>query len=748
MQIIRTSPLTTSSNGRSFSPDTKKIMGGPHGAVAHHRRAGHGAGTHSPTHHRSHSAGHHIIQSARRKLLFFLVVFGVFANRAPMLYDFLARMGGLKSGGATPPGSPSPPGTGANTLALALAKGLLGVVARFFAGIADKLSSSRNVISRVWPPSVELIVRNGGVWTGSLAALVVLFYTRSLRQGGRGLEASISDSMRFERSERRKACLEVIRLCIMKARMLHLCYGLFHGEAEDDSPSEASDSGPRPALPTASHVFAQALAREERGAGDDDDGGAQAGAGEDLLHLLAVPKDAEGFRHVKTMLDRYCADILHEAEEDALEAVGEGETSSHSTPPRSPRLALSQSGFLLERTLSGADNATLIQTPSHQLLSEKFDVEKYDSDVEGGSSSIPLPTLSEERPVVLEPTSSADGGTPGSATPKNKRPRQLSFELDHDTPDRLDPFRSSSSSFRPATPHPKQEWSLESLPTTADEAYRCVETLARCAPADVVLRPGAMVVACLLKLELRKIMCELKRARAKAAQQRAEAVLLRRREKMNKTPSRDSLGCDSSLAPSPLAPPTPAPPPPPSGNKTTTSVFGAKATEDVFKKPDDASSLEEDWSSGPAATLISELKLKVSEVKSIEEDFLHNVKYTLHHKHDFHEVMQIYKPELGEAGKLIRAAYGTRVKLVYELLVHRVLFPKKLEHSITALDEKAREVEVQSDQTANKEGSNFLRELWNTAPQTTQWLKLVYIALTPQAFYPLLILSLPHHASG
>ena len=179
-------------------------MGGPH----HGGHSRHGAGTHSPSHRPHSHAAHHIIHTARRKILIVLFIAGIIANRAPVLYAALQRLANgifAKHGGPGGNGL----GPGGNSPSSFFGHGVLGVLVRFFARVAEGLSNSRKIVSHVWPPSVDLIVKHGMLWTGSLAAMVVVFYTRSLRQGGKGLEASISESMRFERSERRKACLEV-----------------------------------------------------------------------------------------------------------------------------------------------------------------------------------------------------------------------------------------------------------------------------------------------------------------------------------------------------------------------------------------------------------------------------------------------------------------------------------------------------------------------------------------------------------
>ncbi|CAD7974779.1 unnamed protein product [Amoebophrya sp. A25] len=47
------------------------------------------------------------------------------------------------------------------------------------------------------------------------------------------------------------------------------------------------------------------------------------------------------------------------------------------------------------------------------------------------------------------------------------------------------------------------------LPMTSEEALRCVESLGKCAADDPVMQAGAVVVACLAKLELREMLRQL-----------------------------------------------------------------------------------------------------------------------------------------------------------------------------------------------------------------------------------------------
>lgn len=195
------------------------------------------------------------------------------------------------------------------------------------------------------------------------------------------------------------------------------------------------------------------------------------------------------------------------------------------------------------------------------------------------------------------------------------------YNVDHDvTKDEVVQLRELSSGTASSTAQDKEDESdeelslhVDNLPTTADEALKCVTLLAKCNPADKTVRCGAMVVAVLLKLELRRL------------------VNLLEIERRNQKES------ESALA----------------GSKNDDDKNGDMSAAGAYER---------------FSASYSELKQKIEECDEVVESLFDNPRYYRFHRAVFTKLKKIFEDDVYEARKVVRKAYGDRMRNVYDLL--------------------------------------------------------------------------------
>ncbi|CAD7923958.1 unnamed protein product, partial [Amoebophrya sp. A120] len=327
---------------------------------------------------------------------------------------------------------------------------------RFFRAFWDKV---RHLVGP-WPPRTETVTQHGPYLLGGLFFLTATSYFRELRAAD-----SADEYLLHERQERRNSCREIVRVCVLRHRLLHLCFG---GTARKASKTSKGD-----------HAGFAGTSKRTRTAPENDSSRSKTESETIRYYLLALHRwstasaTAIGVEHNNGAAPDAVRNDSNAASEGLLLAdleklfappsAASAQQHDGSAPGIISLLAQSRSGAqetsLSSTSLQSNQLADYPESVHRQEQRDEISNTKTSPNLHGSPTTASVASLDEHRRPSLE-----SGGGGGSAT------------------------------------------SLVSLPMTAEDAFRSVEALGKCAPRDPMLVCGALVVACLLKLELRMLL--------------------------------------------------------------------------------------------------------------------------------------------------------------------------------------------------------------------------------------------------